>query len=658
MLQLSGGARNQAEASHFLNGISEGLCGLNRYEQALSLAHEALSGNLGGFNGFLNECGPDDGPIPTPCGPSIPDIFPCQIEQNDCIRQLIDSISRFRERLTYTISEISDPNSCANTTITLEGSNFGNVAGKVCFATHNSSLARVCVDAQSWSDDEITVVVPADVAPGLINLEILEEVIFVCGSTLPIFRRGNGIHFDGGTVVITSLTVNGRHSSPLCIDPNSAVTIAWTSATNSSATVDITISNRSTNIIIENNLAASGSLSFTTPNTNSDQTLLITATATDVCGSYTRTLELIVTTSPVLNIEGMEVSQGIQTFWRSGVTWNSVPTIAGKDTIVRVYISCDRNGFNNDRLDNVTGLLHVDGTPHYPINDITPDNPGGGNPFISVGSRNQIDRSSTNDTLNFRIPASRASGTKDIKVTITGLDGCGTRVIVSQTLSWTWQTNTPLKVRFVRIRDNRSSTTSSTTPTDAQARFTIQRAFDLLPSPATDIAEAWASTLTTSREFTTDNGLRGLLDDIDDKHNCSAWEWLTEWLGSECPDDDYAEWVGLTVPFNRGWATGGNTCISAIHQIADGQGALVRVKTAHELGHNLGFCHVAQGCNSSLPGGTCNNHPNTGILQDIPFDPYWNQVVGTGINSVSDFMSYDCIRWVSSYSWNQMITTI
>jgi hypothetical protein len=221
----------------------------------------------------------------------------------------------------------------------------------------------------------------------------------------------------------------------------------------------------------------------------------------------------------------------------------------------------------------------------------------------------------------------------------------------------------------VRVEDGRSyppnpdDPLNGTDTTDGEALTTIQRAFDLLPSPATDIAPAFAPSIKTTHAFHTDAGLIDLMWELDDIHNCDTWEWLWSGLGlTECPEDDRAEWVGVTKPFNRGMANGGNTCISAAYWYGTGYDDLDRkrrrrIKTAHELGHNVGFLHVNRGCNSD-PNGLFYPHPDDGDLIDIPFDPYWNRVIGNGVGTVQDFMSYGCRRWVSGDSWMRLITAI
>lgn len=667
-------ARSVREAGYLLYGLEAGLCGLQDHNDLLRTAVEAhRTGDFRGLRSHLGrlgmECGPDDGPIPDFPEPDpkpgcpdrpFPDRDACEIERGLCVHELTRSLLRaWSRRGRYHIDTITPSTGCPGDELVIRGDGFGDNPERVCFPGRGGASHRVCVEADSWSDTEIRVEVPETAGSGEVTLSILEEVVMICNATLRVYRKGNAVDFSGGSGFVSSITVDGRRDA-LCVEPGRTVTIGWT-ASPDDATVDVRIEHEGTVLAERNDETGAGSFLFAVPDYDTPETLTITVAAHDPCGDHERTLTVDVDKVPTLAIEGLEVTQGVQTFWRSdGVADNSRPTIADKDTIVRVYVSADMGGFDNDEVEDITGTLSVGGTVLTPINGITPDDPTGGDPFITARPRSEIDRTETNHTLNFRIPAALASGTKTLRVRVQAPDRCGTTPRARRTLSWSWQNNEALRVRFVRIRDNRPAPDGTgTRPTAAQARFTIERAFDLLPSPPTDIGPAWQATWTTDRDFTTDDGLRGLLNDLDDEHNCNAWEWMWEWTGAtECPDPDHAEWVGLTTPFNRGWATGGNTCMSAIHEISQGQGAILRIKTGHELGHNLGFCHVDRSCGGSSPAGSCYDHPDNGDLQDIPFDPFWNQVVGTGVGTVQDFMTYGCTRWPSGDSWGRLISSI
>jgi hypothetical protein len=455
--------------------------------------------------------------------------------------------------------------------------------------------------------------------------------------------------FAGTVPEIDYFRINGGTS--IRVEPGVPLTLTW--LVNNATTLQVRrTSSAGPAVNVTNPAGTTISLGAFTENQPVDAVYELTAT--NRCGTVTATVTARLRRIPRLVIEGIEITQGIQTFWRPGAVPNSLATIANKDTIVRVYISTDLGGFMGNQLPNVTGTLLIGGVTLNPINGITPTS-AAGNPFITVGLRSDIDRTVTDDTLNFRIPAALASGTRSLLVTVRSPAIDGFTPTVTQTMSWTWQNETALRVRYVRIRDNRPAPLGTgTLPSDADARFTVLRAFDLLPSPPTDIAPARTATWNTTQDFSQfPGGLGNLLNDLDDEHNCSTWEWLWAWTGAtECPDADNALWLGLTSPFNRGLANRpGNTGLAALYTQAAGQAAIPRTTPAHELSHNLGFMHVNVSCGGGAIGGPFYGHPNGGNLTDVPFDPFWNQALG---GTVNDFMSYGCTVWTSEDSWNRL----
>jgi len=105
-----------------------------------------------------------------------------------------------------------------------------------------------------------------------------------------------------------------------------------------------------------------------------------------------------------LSIAGVEATQAIQFFnfngQASGVSGdnNTVPMVAGKDTILRVYVETTASpGFPTPT--SVSGKVYQ----ISPLPALTPIN----GPIPAVPSTS-IDRGNANHTLNFRIPAQSA----------------------------------------------------------------------------------------------------------------------------------------------------------------------------------------------------------------------------------------------------------
>lgn len=658
-------ARSRPEMFMHLGHLEAGLCGLGRMNGMLEAATTVVQGgNMGRFRGMVGmrwgECGPDDGPLPgpfpdpepEPCPPwpSEPGIDWCLHERLDCIRELIAYMQTLGSSSStpYAITDISPAGGCPGITITITGTNFGSDGGKVRFTA--TSGGTVLVNPITWSDTQITAQVPVNAGTGIVSLKIVERTDVVCQTVFTTYKTGTGHNFNADTAVVSSLSVNGEHRN-IIAEPGQTLTIAW-GASHDDVHLRIL---RDDGLLLHQHfgLPATGSRNdFSVPGFDTERTIAIEATVTSPCGAHTLSKNVFITVRPELTIEGMEFTQGVQRYWRPGVTWNSIPTIAGKDTIVRVYVSCDRNGFESDEQE-VTGILHIDGNPHYPINGSSPeptaDSP---DPFIIARDKDLIDRTNTNHTLNFRIPASRCNGTKNVRVRVFTEPITGASVSETLTVSRTWTVNSVLKLRFVRVRDD-SQSPATARPTEDQCRYSVERAVDLMPTTPTDIGPAWRPTWNTDEDFTNDDDdLRDLLSDIDDEHNCNAWEWLWGWTGAtDCPDADNAIWVGYSLNFNRGMGyRPGNTCISAVYSLGQGQTNMLRIKTAHEVGHNLDMKHIDVGG----AGDPFYDHPNSGNLQDVPFDPYWN----VAISGVTDFMGYGSPRWSSADSWGRMIDFI
>jgi hypothetical protein len=651
------------DAVRLLGSLEAGLRGLDVTQLMFEYALGTLGGGDGGrleqtLNFVSGEYGLDDEPfidgfyIPLPDGPG-PD-FPglgmlnhCFLDRNRCLGEAAWSFERMGASGVgrYEITSITPLPACPGDVLIIQGTNFG-ATGSVSFPNRRLVPSTVTVLASSWSDTEIRVTVPQDATSGELGLKIFGGTMALCGHVMSLPRRGTGLDFEGGLPNVSALTVNGSEDT-LCVAPGNDIDIAWASNSGTAHTVHLVVREGAIVRLNQSSLAAAGSVIFPVPADDSDHRYAITLTATNACGDHERTHNVVIGVAADLTIEGVELTQGIQQFSVIGPLRNTLRLFQDKDTIARVYISSDRDGFNSDRMPNVTGTLTIDGDRLFPINGITPDNPTGGNPFITARPLLELDREETDHTLNFRIPANLCRATKTIEVDVFVDDPCGTAP-VSGTLTQQWRVIDDLKVRYVRISDD-GPNGSGTRPSSDEALFTITRAFDLLPSAPDDIGAAWQTTWDTNHDLTDDDGLVDLLNDLNDEHNCNLWEWGWQWTGlTECHEADEAIWVGLTKPFNRGLGKRpGNTCLSAVYAVSNGQSTNLRIKTAHEMGHNLSFKHVDR-CGAGEP---FYDHPNGGVLQEVPFDPFWNEAID---GTASDFMTYCSDRWVSADSWRRL----
>jgi hypothetical protein len=455
-----------------------------------------------------------------------------------------------------------------------------------------------------------------------------------------------------GAPVIKAFTLNGL--SPLFAEPGTALQLDWT------------VENAETIRLDRNGSVGpgfGGAPSVTNPPGQSyvlgavtgDTPVLAsyTLTATGPCGTAIQTVEARLRKIPTLRIIGVEVTQGIQRFRSPGGADNSIAVVAAKDTAVRVYVAADnlngfRPGFGSPDQIAVKGSLQVDGYWLSPTNTAIAQPEG---PRLRAG---------TNNSLNFKIPAALATGTKTLRVHAWTADeieapptGAGTRPTSPfHNHVVTWINKRPFKVRYVRV-----STPSSPALSDADAREAVVRAFDLLPTPVSDIAPARRPTWHTGQNINTREGLTALLGHIDDQHDCTLSEALFPWE-DECPDDDGAVWLaitaitgwgGLTEPW-QAFDTSRNTVVTSTD----------RLITVHELGHTLELKHVRVGIHPEDQVDFDDTLPDGGAIRaEDAFDVHKMAMVMesmSGLGVLFDFMAgAGVFKWVSPTNWERLL---
>ncbi|KIC44930.1 hypothetical protein RA29_21455 [Tateyamaria sp. ANG-S1] len=673
-LTLMGGmvasARSHDHLLHMTRGLEIGFCRHDQAQNLLSMANLLLhEGVEAPFREALlsMECGPDDGPVPGGWNPRKPiptpecdppfrqpelDCFP----PLECFFDLSSTGGIFGKTTPYFIASITPEKACAGTRIVIKGTNFGR-GGMVCFGDERPGVAAPavagqCVRAITWTDTEIEVEVPSGGFSPYIALAIIESTERVCGRSFTIYRKGNRVAFEGGSTA-ASLSLPSRS----WFEPGETARISWRGHPISApATLEIKVDGKTE---FNQRVNPVSHMQWPVPTVTDPTRVEMIFTVDGPCGRAVDTQVREINIAPTLAIDGVEITQGIQTYGRTdGTPDNDLATISGKDTIVRVYIDADRRGFFGNRVPDVTGMLTVDGIHQLmPINGEVPNSCSGwaaGNPFIEARPASQIDREVTDHTLNFRIPRALSSGTRTLRIDITGPEINETRARHRLDTTWSWRTEAALPVRHVRIRDDNATNGTNARPSAAEAMCTLRRGFDLLPTPADNLGAAARPTHNTTRDLGTDAGVGGLLADVHALHACTTTEYLWGlFRRTVCPAEHDIIWVGITHPFNRGMGyVPGTTCLSArFDPVGMGQRSILRVKTAHEIGHNLGYSHVPLGgaAGTLEPG-----FPNGGMLIDVAFDPFFNQALPGTRN---DIMAYGT-RWISGYNWSRFQTTI
>ena len=280
-------------------------------------------------------------------------------------------------------------------------------------------------------------------------------------------------------------------------------------------------------------------------------------------------------------------------------------------------------------------------------------NPMAANPGSSITVVAFPQRNNTNDTLNFLIPPSwsRQRVAFEIEVRTTGFGAVagfagfdGFASLVSA--EFAFLPRRALEFRYVRINWGGS------TPTDLTCLFTLLGAVPLLPTPTANILPLPGVGI-QNPPGTGNDDRNDLLDDFDDLHNCSTWEALTEWLGSDCPDEDGTIWILIPGVFHQGRAYDipSNVCFTPPN---DGPYA------AHELSHCLNQVHVGLMCSNGQQaqgGDAASAWPNNAQLVDVPFDVTRNTALtlaGTGVFDVMTYCGSPNNTWPLPARWDRL----
>ena len=275
------------------------------------------------------------------------------------------------------------------------------------------------------------------------------------------------------------------------------------------------------------------------------------------------------------------------------------------------------------------------------------------NPGAAITVTANPQRNNTNDTLNFLIPPNwcTLSVTYEVEARVTGYGATAgfTGFDQATTFNSGWfafQVRRTLELRYIRVNWGGS------TPTAQVCFDTLRTAVPLWPSPTANIAPL-AGVGVQNPSGTGDSDRDDLLDDFDDRHNCSWWEALWEWLGADCPDDDGAIWVLIPGVFYRGRAFDipSNVCFTPP---SNGPYA------AHEVSHCLDQTHVSVMCangQQATGGDAPSAWPNNARLVDVPFDVTRNAALtlsGTGVFDVMTYCGTPNNTWPMPARWDRL----
>lgn len=525
------------------------------------------------------------------------------------IRKAMSQIDRFGER--YTIDSISNPGACSGQMITIHGRNFGST-GRVYFPSPDVDDAAfglgtgdfgvlVGVEPARWTDTEIDVVVPPWATSGELHLNAFTRHRDPC-ATIDVYRLGNTIPFEGGLAGVFEVSIAGNKvdltsSEPSNLVPGDAVALTWRATVGPTVKIHIRLI-ESGNVLFERTNLAGGFaglvLPVPDPEPKEPRRATLEFTATSACGAVEPLrIPVFLSVPPRLTIQYVEVTQGVQVDLAEVLAGRAMPTVAHKDTAVRVHMHCDRHGWYYNKLDKITGALFVDGRQLPPTNvrNLPPADRG----FASVQGFSNPEI--TSNTLNFTIPAAWLTpGTHMLTVRVICNDPTG-MIVVGQTLSWTWLAKSPLRVRAIWM--------SLYPSTEGMLDYT-RRVLDYLPTPLTDIGIAHPGGHTHPYDLSNKDGWEDLIDDLED-------------LWDDFDEDSGVRWLGIVSPSERfgrpPFTTAGISGTPSIAVLAMGD---VPHAGAHELGHSLGLNHVNQP--PGKPDGPYDTVDNGGMLRRPPFD--------------------------------------
>jgi hypothetical protein len=578
--------------------------------------------------------GPTPGiPAPEPI-PEVTELDPSLTEHfEQCmIFEIIPNLHRlgmgFRELVygadgNYVIEEVGPDNACPGDIITIRGTNFDGVIS-VCFV--NGSGGTIFAAPDTATSTMITVPLPEEAASGPVWLHIPVT------SRLCLFEQVLSRPGLAGSIRVglPNIVAFGLEGNPGCVTRGTTVRLHWSVEPEDAEIRIVQVLDGIETELVEG-VEATGRINIETGIPGIYQFRIEVDNSAASCGTASDTISLQVREpTPLIEIIGVEITQAIQIYDLSDPTAeinNSVELIANMDTVLRVYVRS-----LTPVPVRIAGSLEFNGRRYSPIN----------RPSTFIYAPASPDRTETNDSLNFLIPAADASGSEmpaAIRVFTSGYYCGDVDEVWEGKLTWADLPALPVTIR--RIADSDGSVIS-----ESDALDLIRSVFRRLPSPMTAITlhpgVFQINAGTVEDNYCHDGGYYFLALSVAYEHNDVEGLWPdpheSSWLGlhwqSRCSPSGMMSWP---------WTS---TCISEREAVT----------AAHELMHTVGLGHTVTGresCDDLFQPVACHRLPGraTGMLLQVPF----NIADNVAVSRAWDLMSYRGFgrRWLSPELWTE-----
>lgn len=593
-----------------------------------------------------------------------------------CIR---DAYRNWCAVTCYKITKVNPSRACPGDKIIICGCGFGDIPGRVRFIEQGGMQPGPLVEAESWCNNRICVVVPEGAGCGLM-LELPLDTFNVCGRYLDYRRTGTIVNgFEGTHAQILKFLVK-NHFDNECLLPGEILKIRWKTCAADRVVIRIVETDSGAVVAVLDPAPARGAWDFANTDFTVTTRLRVEIIVHGKCRPLTssRQLTFVFQKPPNLSIDGIEVTQAIQYYRASQHLTdpadrgpdNSLQLVANKSAWVRVFLRSGQDpAFDFGQLSNVSGTLVVERRVNgiwSVVANLAPVNA----PVTAQDSFASYDaeRRDIDATLNFVVLASTMTGLLRLSISVSSADDCYGGVATS---SHQVDVNLQQELQIAAVSVGYDGPpigagADVTFPAPTAAQIATEAGFSLRIYPVQNTPNI--------RIIDTQDATLPLDDNNIPAGGCDDnWGGILDLVAeARTNDGNQAGWfyygfVTSSIPRshgNVGCASGGN-----------GAGLLGSGTTlAHEIGHQAGLAHAPCGAvgtpEAAFPlyepydtGITSVNSGGNTVWQDASIGEYGLDINDgtiynpnpTSFNNGKDLMSYCGNRWVALYTHTYMV---